>query len=520
MPHYKNLEELIKNIGIKTNNIFRDTIKKEPSYPSMESLINILDKLKISNISVKLQIEQLSKINFPAIAHIQTEQDSYFVLLKKIDNEYINFYDTNTGNQKQTIKSFVKVWTGTTILLSIDEHSGEPNYEENRKQENSRKWQNSISFIAFSVLFLGLFRSSTITWQVVLWLLTQTIGFILCVLLLIHQFGKPVGFVQKICHLGKKTDCQSIVKSSASKIFSWLSWAELGFMFFFGNLLSALFISVAGVIQLNLLLFPLVFIGSIVSIYYQWQIAKSWCVLCLGVIGSLYLGFIITSDGLNFDFKFQLTILLGYILSLALWFLVKPAIIAKQELVEMTTERNSWQQNSEIFIAYLKNKPQVLIEEWQNEISNEHSNTPLTMVMVSNPFCNPCGLAHKELKDWARFFEIRVLYRFTPNPFEPNHVSNLFIKHLYSIQEKDIQEKALSDWYEIKDYELWAKKYPIQMKEEATLYLDKLNTWCESMVIEYTPTFFINGYRLETPYEINHLKYHFHSLIEEFEIQT
>ncbi len=71
MSHYKNLEKLLQNIGIKTTSIFRDNIKKQPNYPSMESLISILDELKISNISVKLQAEQLYMIYSSAIYHIQ-----------------------------------------------------------------------------------------------------------------------------------------------------------------------------------------------------------------------------------------------------------------------------------------------------------------------------------------------------------------------------------------------------------------------------------------------------------------
>ena len=119
MPHYKNLEKLLQNIGIKTTSIFRDNIKKQPNYPSMESLISILDELKISNISVKLQAEQLSKISFPTIAHIEKEEESYFVILQSINNGEVHFYDTDKGMQTLSLAEFIKNWSGKTILLSI-----------------------------------------------------------------------------------------------------------------------------------------------------------------------------------------------------------------------------------------------------------------------------------------------------------------------------------------------------------------------------------------------------------------
>ena len=70
--------------------------------------------------------------------------------------------------------------------------------------------------------------------------------------------------------------------------------------------------------------------------------------------------------------------------------------------------------------------------------------------------------------------------------------------------------KALNDWYnaEEKNYEQFAAKYPMngELKlQKATLKM--MNEWCNEVGIAHTPTFFVNGHRLPTQYEIEDLKF-------------
>jgi len=57
----------------------------------------------------------------------------------------------------------------------------------------------------------------------------------------------------------------------------------------------------------------------------------------------------------------------------------------------------------------------------------------------------------------------------------------------------------LHDWYsaEEKDYDLFAKKYPLneELETQSTM-IDAMNIWCTSADIQGTPTILVNGRRL------------------------
>jgi protein-disulfide isomerase len=80
---------------------------------------------------------------------------------------------------------------------------------------------------------------------------------------------------------------------------------------------------------------------------------------------------------------------------------------------------------------------------------------------------------------------------------------------LYKERDTLTFQKAMHDWYnmEIKHYESWAAKYPVNgqliaQKDE----IDKMLQWCGMAGIEYTPTFFINNRLIPSMYSINDIK--------------
>ena len=72
-----------------------------------------------------------------------------------------------------------------------------------------------------------------------------------------------------------------------------------------------------------------------------------------------------------------------------------------------------------------------------------------------------------------------------------------------------IIKNALHDWYEQKqkNYEAWAKIYPVQLNEAEFYKLDKQKAWCSLAEVSGTPTLLLNGYRLPQLYQLPDLKY-------------
>jgi hypothetical protein len=486
------------------------------SLGSFEDLINAFDQYKISSLAIQIEPTQLPNIDLPAIAHIQGQTGDNFVVIKSIQNQEINYYN-GKESINEAIEEFSKKWSGNILLLAPDTNAKEPNYEENLKKQKQNTLQKGIAIVALLGMVLWLF-SSLNTWQSGLWLLLQIVGAGICTLLLINEYGKPNELIQKLCHVSTKTNCNAVLQSSASRLFTWLSWSEVGFLYFVGTILSCFIFPIENVIKFNLLLFPLWGLGGLFSLYYQWQVAKAWCTLCLGVLSVLVLSLLVALPYFSFSIEALSLVPLGYLLGLGIWFFVKPFITSNQASNKTEYELNNLKHNSEIFKAYLEKQNYVPIVEWSNEVVLGNPESPVTIIMVSNPFCNPCATAHKELMEWIKYFEVKLMIRFTPDTRNKANEANSVIKHLLSITNTETREKALDDWYEIKNYDKWSVKYPTEILPEAENQLTRYADWCQQTNIEFTPTIFVNGYLLKEPYNSSNLKFHLRYLIEEVEL--
>ncbi|MDO8997841.1 MAG: thioredoxin domain-containing protein [Sediminibacterium sp.] len=71
--------------------------------------------------------------------------------------------------------------------------------------------------------------------------------------------------------------------------------------------------------------------------------------------------------------------------------------------------------------------------------------------------------------------------------------------------------QALDVWYTapIKQYEDFAKKYPLEFFEDENLDsgIKTMSDWCNQNKIIATPTVFIDGYKLPKNYSIDELAY-------------
>jgi uncharacterized membrane protein len=112
---------------------------------------------------------------------------------------------------------------------------------------------------------------------------------------LIQSFDSNNPLVQVVCQTTAENDCNALLSSKAAKAFGieWLSWSEVGFIYFAGTWLLVLFgarssFIVTALFVINILSLPY----TVYSIYYQARVAKQWCILCCTVQGVLWLEFI------------------------------------------------------------------------------------------------------------------------------------------------------------------------------------------------------------------------------------
>ena len=267
---------------------------------------------------------------------------------------------------------------------------------------------------------------------------------------------------------------------------------------------------------LNILALPY----TVFSIYYQWRIAKQWCVLCLIVQGLLVLGAVNVIAG-NFLFPLpQLPFLLVanclllFALPALLWYAVKPSILKLQEAKNTKREYLRIKFNTEIFNTLLNRQKTITVNV--NELGIDIGNPAAknTIIKVCNPYCGPCATMHPKIEAlMAQNKNINAKIIFT-TPNDESHHAIKPTRHLMAIASDTANEKQikkyLDDWYlpEKKDYELFAAKYPMngELLDQGNK-IEMMDKWCKATDITFTPTIFINGYQLPDAYTIEDLEY-------------
>ncbi|MEO9209958.1 MAG: thioredoxin domain-containing protein [Ginsengibacter sp.] len=531
-PNIKATVAFLKLLKIKVNDTtVNETLQNHPDYPSFLCISDSFNKWNIPNGAGKIEPEKIDELPVPFIAYTNNREFS-LVVVSQTDDKAIHFYTKNYN--KPTIKSkndFLKNWTGVYLIAEPNEHSGEKDYEQNKR----KALVNSLVPVSLFVLLTGfsfLLLYGTIHKNLNMLAVSATgiylqylilfAGVIVTSLLLWYEMDKNNPLLKKVCTGIAKGNCNAILTGKKSKVFSWLSWSEVGFFYFAGGLLVLLFsgnninnaITIIGL--LNILALPYI----IFSVFYQWRVAKQWCVLCLGVQVLLLLGGInILSNNLLASFSiisvsFLINAILIYSLPVLLWYTAKPSILRLQEGKNTKREYLRIKFNTEIFETLLKKQKQITLPADSLGIDIGNPAATNTLIKVCNPYCGPCSKAHPkidELLEEIPNLKVKIIF------ITPNNEDNLAIKpvsHLLAIDEqsdnKEIIKKALDDWYlpDNKDYELFANKYPMngELKKQGN-QIEAMDKWCNRIDIHFTPTIFINNYQLPDAYSIEDLQY-------------
>ena len=530
-PNVKATIAFLTLLNVKVNNVMVDEIlQNHPDWPGLLSIADSLNKWNIPNGSGKIEPNQIDQLPVPFIAYTNDREHPLSIVTQVADTT-IEFYSKNYSKAITDSKEeFLKRWTGIYLIAEPNEHSGEKGYEKNKRKAiinalipvSLFALLTALSFFSFYNIVnhndSSQFASITGVYFQYFILLT---GVVVTSLLLWYEIDKTNPLLQKVCTGIAKGNCNAILTGKQSKLLSWLSWSEVGFFYFAGGLLVLLLagsnvtntISLLG--WLNILALPY----TIFSVYYQWRVAKQWCVLCLAVQALLVLGGInaITNSFLTpfvYSISFLSRSFLLYLLPVLLWYVAKPYILQLQKAKNTKREYLRIKFNFEIFTTLLKKQNQVSISPESLGINLGNPNATNTLLKVCSPYCGPCASAHPKidrLLEEIPNLKVKIIFT-TPN--RPEQPAYKPVTHLMAISEQANSEghikQALDDWYlpDEKDYLYFATKHPMNGELTKQGYkVEAMEQWCNAMKISATPTIFINGYQLPDAYGIEDLKY-------------
>ena len=496
--------------------ISRKYLKQEllshPDYPSLLSITDTLDHLGIENAAVQIEKEQLQEVPTPFLAHLNG-RGGEFALVKNRDNIEKEFPD------------FSIRWDGVVVMAEKKDSWVHVLNNAWLQKENKHRLAIAGTLIILAAFILSAGFVS-LDWMQVGLLLVGITGIFVSWMIVSKELGIENKIADQVC--GKEAHCDSVINSKTVKLPLGIGWSDAGIIYFSFLLIALLISSFTGNNdELYILLSVLATCAipvTLLSVYYQWRVIKKWCRLCLMTVGLLWGHFFVllpqTISITKFrfsDISFSDILFSSFLLFItaAAWLWLKPLLKANKKLESENFASIRFKRNKEVFTALLEKQKKITANPNGLGIVLGNLNAANTIIKVCNPYCGPCAKAHTVIEELLENNDnVNVQVIFTANDDEKDMKAKP-VKHLMALQEKNdrlLMKRALDDWYlaEKKDYDVFASKYLLNGELETQgEKLNAMKAWCDVVKIDFTPTFFINGYQLPKAYQVEELKYLF-----------
>ena len=508
-------DNVLTLLGIVVGKTTRQRLHTSLRLHSLAALSTALRSLRVDTLAVSLAPSELETIPFPCVAHLHSD-GGRFVVLTKLQASQVTYHDPSQGWITEAVSSFCLRWAGTALLLEASPNSGDPQYEANRRGEQLNTWRVSLGS---SLLLLWLASSlyAAHAWRDIVVALLLLTGLGISSLLVATDWGSPVA--NSVCNGAERLSCRSVLNSPAASLFGWLKVSEGGIVWFLGTWLCWWLGSRGPHFQPVLTGLAL---GSILaagyapfSIGYQWLRLKQWCPLCVAVQGILVGTAVLLLPQLRLlhlfwsDFQAQAIIATGFALALLLWLWARPVLRQAQRAAEMEKELTRFRTDTELFqLLWMR---QAVTESYSDSVDliMGSADAPLRLLLVANPFCEPCAKAHDLLEPLLAQMKGRlsITIRFITQRSDEDDSGHQIALRMLSLNSSQRGE-AIRQWFRQPVYAEWIRQFPTVVAPDAEQALLRQQAWTQEHAITQTPTILLNGRRIPTYYKVQDLAYH------------
>ncbi|CAM1358113.1 vitamin K epoxide reductase family protein [Tenacibaculum xiamenense] len=493
-------------------------IESHPSYPSLHAITGVLDHFNIENVAAEVPateeiLEQLPEV---FLAQVKSPENGEELVVVERTADLVTVINIEGKKKTQSSKDFLEVFTG--IIVAVEKTDA--------IQTVSKSNNKPLKYAAYAFLFgfLGLliFRNYSNVLGV-FHLLLSGIGFIISVAILKQEFGLQSSIGEAFCSgTDDKKDCDAVLTSKGAEIIKGFKLSDFSIVYFGVMVLFTL--AQIGNPNLALLITYASIPVTIYSVYYQYAVLKKWCLLCLSIVGVLWLqagiAFFMTPQ---FSLDLNSTLLFG-IISLALlvsWTQLRPILNEVIELRKEKVKSTKFKRNFGLFQSLLNKSASLntTIKDSQ-EIVFGNTDANLELVVITNPFCGHCKPVHKHIEEILQKYPdaVKVRIRFNVNT---NDVESDLVKitssliQIYHERGKETCLVAMQEIYEGGNVKIWLKNWGTQ-KAVFVEELEREKDWCQENAINFTPEILVNGKSFPKEYDRSDLVF----FIEELEEQS
>lgn len=517
------LEYFLDAIEVRYNKQFADKLYYEhPHRYNMYGLKKMLDVYRVKTLGVRIDSKNLLSLNYPCILHTYGD----FVIGLDCGADTITFLQ-NAKRITISHDAFKQTWTGNALVVEETTKADEPDYYNHRREEILAKAKvycipvilvlSSIIGIVAHIQEMELFS--------IIGLILNTFGVFVCAMLMQKQLMGESRYGDRVCSLFNHADCNSILDGPKAKIFG-ISWSEVGMGYFTASiLLITLYHESVGMVAI--INWIAMFYG-VWSIYYQWRIAKSWCILCvISQIIIWLIGIIAIISCISAPFTFgvisSLLPCMAYGICIMAVHHYAIAHAAEKGRIRAVQKYRALKANSKVANALIENGECYETSLEDSSILFGNTEAKMRVTILSNPHCNPCARMHKHVENLLRLSGGEICIQYIFSSFNENlEDSNRYLIFCYFEYGQDEALSKFADWY-LKDkfnYEKVVKKnaahiHTIKIERE----MERHREWRNRTSLIETPTILVNGYKLPDEYEIEDLAMIVNTIKEENVLQ-
>jgi len=516
-----------------TPNAVADFLNTHPDYPSLKSLSDGFKYWGVDHLAVQLAASDLEEVSWPAIVSVQKADEVHFWIVEGIEHEQVKVLDPAKGRYTLPLPQFLQQWKGDVLMAEAMYAAGQSDYEAQKKQAALQKWRPGVMGLLIGLMVLSLLPALTSSPQLT-WLLTwvlKVMGTLVTIALVATEVNQAGTLIKKICGVNEKQNCQAVLSTKASKLTSWLSFAELGLFYFAGGSIAlsigALFGQANIIVSLlgyfSLLALPY----TLFSTYYQWRVVKQWCPLCLAVQALFWLEALCWylwhfDPNTAYPLATLGLLLFSFALPVLVWVFAKPYLLKAQHAPALQKQLKIYTFDGKLLAWQLFSQNPIATAPLPAELALGQANAPVQITVVSSPTCQPCAQMHPDLHILAKRYpeEVNIKVRLL------GHAGILASIFSYALDGKPATGLAtLEEVYQMvaKDGNTPTKLKMARAGTDKAFYaqvqaaIEAHAQWAAAANIEATPTILVNGYPLPGHYTLKHLMWHMEEIVASLE---
>ena len=512
---------LLEALGIPvTDTTLRRLLVTHPQYPSLQALADALEDVGVASRAVQANSENLVELSLPAIAGLGRGPEMRFVVLREVRPGQGRYTDPGRGEVVLPEREFSLQWSGILLLPTVSPDAGERDYRKRRTEEVLERLRGPALAVGAALTVILLLTTlppmeyePSVLWHALL--LVKLSGFGLATLL-IAMSGSQDGGAAKLCPLGERLNCRSVLSSPAAKLGGWIPMADLGGLYFLGGLLSLVLWRIAERPEslpaplglLNLLALPYV----VFSVSYQAFLGR-WCWPCLGVQALFVAEFALFwqlpgSHSLPIDGLPRVDLAL-LVVSFALpalgWGALRPRWAQGCQADARAEENARLRSHPALFQQALQRSTPIPTDPIPHELAMGPDAAPFCLTVLVHPACDHCAEVFSELQPLLALSKglLRCVVRLCFVPGGRTEAIARRIAELTVAGKPGSANEALVAWFADQQQSVpaWIERYvpePTPAPEAVAETLRATLKWIEAAAIAGAPALFLNGRRIAT----------------------